>query len=180
MSDLISRSELIKHFEAIQQQENVVGLEFIAMIDEIKEQPTAYDVDKVVGELKIIKEDALAEYNMGEYNLDNNIGNSIAENYRKDMNEGKCFAYDEAIEIVKQEAEQYNNGWVPCSVELPPQPVENPIFDNKPLELYLVSVKNADYPIRAFWNGKFFTDGWSKVDVIAWQPLQKPYHPKGE
>ena len=102
MSDLISRSELIKHFEAIQQQENVVGLEFIAMIDEIKEQPTAYDVDKVVEKLKIIKEDALAEYSMGEYNLDNNIGNSIAENYRKDMNEGKCFAYDEAIEIVKQ------------------------------------------------------------------------------
>ena len=51
MSDLISRSELIKHFEAIQQQENVVGLEFIAMIDEIKEQPTAYDIDKVVEEL---------------------------------------------------------------------------------------------------------------------------------
>ena len=102
MSDLISRSELIKHFEAIQQQENVVGLEFIAMIDEIKEQPTAYDVNKVVEEIKTLKEDALAEYNMGEYNLDNNIGNSIAENYRKDMNEGKCFAYDEVIEIVKQ------------------------------------------------------------------------------
>ena len=51
MSDLISRSELIKHFEAIQQQENVVGLEFVAMIDEIKEQPTAYDIDKVVEEL---------------------------------------------------------------------------------------------------------------------------------
>ena len=69
------------------------------MIDAV---PTAYDIDKVVEELKVIKEDALAEYNMGEYNLDNNIGNSIAENYRKDMNEGKCFAYDEAIEIVKQ------------------------------------------------------------------------------
>ena len=53
MSDLISRSELIKHFEAIQQQENVVGLEFIAMIDEIKEQPTAYDVDKVIEELEL-------------------------------------------------------------------------------------------------------------------------------
>ena len=53
MSDLISRSELIKHFEAIQQQENVVGLEFIAMIDEIKEQPTAYDVDKVVEKLEL-------------------------------------------------------------------------------------------------------------------------------
>ena len=70
----------------------------------------AYPVDKVVKELKGLKEDALAEYNIGEYNIDNNIGNSIAENYRKDMNEGKCFAYDEAIEIVKQggvsEAEQ--------------------------------------------------------------------------
>lgn len=62
---------------------------------------TAYDIDKVVEELKAIKEDALAEYNMGEYNLDNNIGNSIAENYRKDMNEGRCFAYDDAIKIVK-------------------------------------------------------------------------------
>ena len=30
------------------------------------------------------------------------MGKRISENYRKDMNEGKCFAYDEAIEIVKQ------------------------------------------------------------------------------
>ena len=51
MSDLISRRELIKHFEAIQQEEHCVGLEFIAMIDEIKGQPTAYDIDKVVKEL---------------------------------------------------------------------------------------------------------------------------------
>lgn len=53
MSDLISRSALIKHFEAIQQQENVVGLEFVAMIDEIKEQPTAYSVDKVIEDLEL-------------------------------------------------------------------------------------------------------------------------------
>ena len=59
-------------------------------------------LDKIVEEIKTLKEEALGEYNMGEYNLDNNIGNSISENYRKDMNEGKCFAYDEAIEIVKQ------------------------------------------------------------------------------
>ena len=53
MSDLISRRELIKHFEAIQQEENVVGLVFVAAIDEIKGQPTAYDVDKVVKELEL-------------------------------------------------------------------------------------------------------------------------------
>lgn len=84
-----------------------------------------------------------------------------------------------AVEIVEQAAAEDNNGWIPCSKELPPQPKENPIFDSKPLELYLVTEKYADYPIRAFWNGKFFTDGWSKVDVLAWQPLPEPYT-KGE
>lgn len=69
-------------------------------------------------------------------------------------------------------------GWIPCSEELPPQPKENPIFENKPLELYLVSEKYADYPLRAFWNGKFFTDGWGKLDVLAWMPLPEKY--KGE
>lgn len=82
-----------------------------------------------------------------------------------------------AIKIVEEQPKA--GEWIPCSVALPQQPEENPIFDNKPLELYLVSVKNADYPIRAFWNGKFFTDGWSKVDVIAWQPLPQPFQ-KGE
>ena len=77
--------------------------ETIEMLEKALENSRqAYSVDKVVEEIKTLKEEALGEYNMGEYNLDNNIGNSIAENYRKDMNEGKCFAYDEAIEIVKQ------------------------------------------------------------------------------
>lgn len=81
---------------------------------------------------------------------------------------------------VKKFAEEYNDGWIPCSKELPPQPKENPLFENKPLELYLVTLKNQDYPFRAFWNGKFFTDGWGKVNAIAWQPLPAPYQMKGE
>ena len=52
MSDLISRSELIKHFETIQSQEDAVGLYFVAIIDEIKKQPSAYDIDKVAEELE--------------------------------------------------------------------------------------------------------------------------------
>ena len=85
----------------------------------------------------------------------------------------------ESIEIVKQLTEEYNNGWIPCSEELPPQPEENTLFDNKPLELYLVSM-GSGYPWRAFWNGEFFTDGWSKVEPKAWQPLPPDYQPKGE
>ena len=76
--------------------------ETIEMLEKALENSRqAYSVDKVVEKIKILKEEALGEYNMGEYNLDNNIGNSISENYRKDMNEGRCFAYDDAIEIVK-------------------------------------------------------------------------------
>ena len=113
MSDLISRSALIDalkvHFDSCFREDgellysdHICTSNVVDLIKLVENQPTAYSVDKVVEELNIIKEDALAEYNIGEYNLDNNIGNSISENYRKDMNEGKCFAYDEAIEIVKQ------------------------------------------------------------------------------
>lgn len=67
MSDLISRRELIKHFEAIQQQENVVGLVFVAAIDEIKGQPTAYDVGKVVEELNKLDVQAIKRYKGGTF-----------------------------------------------------------------------------------------------------------------
>ena len=65
--------------------------------------------------------------------------------------------------------------WIPVSERLPDEPKENPIFEGEKIELYLVTVKGADYPFRAFWNGKFFTDGWSKADVTAWRPLPEPY-----
>ena len=114
MNDLISKSTLIDalkvHFDSCFREDGELlysdhictSDDVVDLIKLVENQPTAYSVDKVVEELKIIKEDALAEYNIGEYNLDNNIGNSISENYRKDMNEGRCFAYDDAIEIVKQ------------------------------------------------------------------------------
>lgn len=66
-------------------------------------------------------------------------------------------------------------GWIPVVERTPEKPKENPLYDNKPLELYLVSVKNTDCVIRAFWNGATFTDGWEKLDVLAWMPLPEPY-----
>lgn len=101
--------------------------------------------------------------------------NQLAEEYAKDT-------YVQTIDVAELvgNPEQLNSGWIPCERELPPQPKENPLFDNKPLELYLVSDSFADYPFRAFWNGKFFADGFSSVDVIAWQPLPVPYQPKGD
>lgn len=68
-------------------------------------------------------------------------------------------------------------GWIPVEERLPKTPEVNPLFDSKPLELYLVAIKNSDYAFRAFWNGVTFTDGWSKLYVIAWMPLPEPYEP---
>ena len=74
--------------------------------------------------------------------------------------------------------EHMNGGWIPVEDHLPGEPKENPVFDDKPLELYLVDM-GGSYPLRAFWNGKQFTDGWSVLNVIAWRPLPEPYCPEG-
>lgn len=86
----------------------------------------------------------------------------------------------ELKEILEKVEEEYGDGWILCSEQLPPQPKENPVFDNKPLELYLVSNEISDYSFRAFWNGKFFTDGFGDVKAIAWQPLPPVFKAESE
>lgn len=88
-------------------------------------------------------------------------------------------AWSDAIDRVRARLENFfkekeNDGWISVEERLPEDPKENPVFDNKPLELYLVDI-GGGYPLRAFWNGKQFTDGWSILKVIAWRPLPEPY-----
>lgn len=83
-----------------------------------------------------------------------------------------------SAENMERSSAYYNGGWIPVSERMPEKPTKNPEFDNKPLELYLVSVKNTKYPFRAFWNGENFTDGWCKVNATAWIPLPEPYKVK--
>lgn len=65
---LIDADALIKRFETIQKQEQAIGLDFVAIIDEIKEQQTAYDVDKVVKELEERKQEYLGSFVLHENN----------------------------------------------------------------------------------------------------------------
>ena len=71
-----------------------------------------------------------------------------------------------------------NDGWIPVEERLPEMPKENPEFEGKKLELYLVTVRGTKYPFRAFWNGSDFTDGWTRCNVTAWCPLPDPYRPE--
>ena len=85
-------------------------------------------------------------------------------------------AWEHCLDRVEYIIRKYmNDGWIPVEERLPEEPKENPEFEGKKIELYLVAVKGTKYPFRAMWNGKFFTDGWSKCNVIAWRPLPEPY-----
>ena len=123
MSDLISRSELLKAFNNKNVQitfdlpvEEVLGedvdLDDFAMlvqdaiqaykkmaIDTIKNQPTAYDIDKVVEELK--KELSLADKEKERCTDENNLQFDYAKGYASGIST--------AIEIVKQCGVQSGN-----------------------------------------------------------------------
>ena len=88
-------------------------------------------------------------------------------------------ALDKSIEIVNQEAEQYNNGWIPCS-----EPPENDRY-------VLLSFENFSVPMVGRYeedeNGGAFYVGdddetcvSQDMFVNAWMNLPAPYQPKGE
>ena len=98
---------------------------------------------------------------------------------KKTCNKEKCdtkelcriCVVDDAIEIVKQEADQYNNGWIPCSERLP-----------KYGEVVMCSCTNGGITISCITH-KGVTPSKSvrfgQHSVIAWQPLPKSFQ-KGE
>ena len=87
---LIDADALIKRFETIQKQEQAIGLDFVAIIDEIKEQQTAYDVDKVVKELEEKKEEV------------QRMKNTCVALSDLEVCDIENVTYERAIEIVKQ------------------------------------------------------------------------------
>ena len=71
--------------------------------------------------------------------------------------------------VAEQLAEEYNNGWIPCSERLPE--VEADV---------LVSLRSLDVytGFRANTEGCFYVEGEGYVEfenVLAWQPLLEPY-----
>lgn len=62
---LIDADALIKHFETIQKQEDAIGLDFVAITDEIKEQPIAYNPERVVEQLKAVSYERYGNDGMG-------------------------------------------------------------------------------------------------------------------
>lgn len=85
---------------------------------------------------------------------------------------GQLMTYQRVIEIVNQLAEEYNNGWIPCSERLP-----------KCGEVVMCSCTNSGITISCIThNGVKPSKSvrFGQHSVIAWQPLPQSFHPKGE
>lgn len=66
--------------------------------------------------------------------------------------------------------------WIPVSERLPKESEYRngnryKFMDSNELVPLLVCCKDTEIPFRAFYDGKNWGDGWSKVDVICWMPL---------
>ena len=90
MGDLISRSELIKEIDKYCGIQSYLVSENVREI--IKNQPTAYDIDKVVEELETKENEAILKAP--------NTSDLQNPDYQKWMM--KSYGFKEAIEIVKQ------------------------------------------------------------------------------
>lgn len=107
------------------------------------------------------------------------------------------FAIEQAIFFVEEVAEEYNNGWIPCSERLPDEKErEHTVYDAITLaevdverqmesDLVNVTVKDCDSD-KVFTsddctvNGEWVNYNCYPFEIIAWQPLPEPYQQKGE
>ena len=99
------------------------------------------------------------------------------------MYTGERIAFGDAIEIVKQEAEKYNNGWIPCSERLPKvEDLHEKRLDN--YTCYLIQrrcgIMDVAHYIKVYGESYFEANSIKIIDVVAWKNLPAPYQPKGE
>ena len=93
------------------------------------------------------------------------------------MYKGERIAFGDAIEIVKQEAEKYNNGWIPCSERLPED--KQTCLVTARIYFTPAHVDEIDNYIGVGIDTYSKQFGWLGTEPIAWQQLPEPYQPKG-
>lgn len=88
------------------------------------------------------------------------------------------YDHQKAIQEWEDYCKEYNNGWIPCSERLPEEYGEYLVWwtDITGKRYYEIT----EYEPENGWIGDIPQAVEGKYNVIAWQPLPKPYQPKGE
>lgn len=85
---------------------------------------------------------------------------------------GKYTAFNQAIDIVQEVAEEYNGGWIPCSERLP---------ENDSICIVTVEYPNNETVVDYGWFDRIGIcwyvgmQEFRTSNIIAWQPLPEPY-----
>ena len=119
-------------------------------------------IEKIIEKLEEYRDENLVEH-------DSEMANHCKQDCN-DVNDCTLCVWNKAIEIVKQEAEQYNNGWIPCSERLPEE-------NSNVIACFAHGLVTE----LTFYDGLFHgIYEYTTSVIIAWQPLPAPYQPKGE
>ena len=130
-------------------------------------------IEKLENELKLADEEKLrcARENPLQFDSAKGYANGVAN----------------SIEIVKQEAEQYNNGWIPCSERLPDNDKKEYIVQKTNGFIYILGFTKDAYKLSRYdfaeYKGKkkqLFYDydseyGYTEWECEAWRPLPEPF-----
>ena len=109
----------------------------------------------------------LAEWaDANEYEVPINLGDTLREAAEKRVAELETAQRWISVEERLPTVSEYRNGDKFKSM------------DSNELVPLLVCCDDTEIPFRAFYDGKNWGDGWSKLEVTHWQPL--PLAPKGE
>lgn len=109
-------------------------------------------IEKLIGRLK---------YKLGDVNFEKDT-QEVNESYF----DGLAYAYGDVINTINQLAEEYKNGWIPCS------------SGNFSTSEVLVCKEDGTIDFDVF---DFMDEDWKfnskhhKNKVIAWMPLPQPY-----
>lgn len=76
--------------------------------------------------------------------------------------------FEDIVQEVSEESEEYKNGWIPVSERLPEKGGS-----------YIVCSENKKVYL-AYYCKNSVVPHWSRGKIIAWQPLPEPYQPKEE
>lgn len=100
------------------------------------------------------------------------------ENARFDQCDAIKFAYGSAKEIVQKVAEEYNDGWIPCSERLPSKEEFIKSYIGKMYGAeFIVMIEGANRPTTLYYtlDGMWKNDYGEFHKVIAWRLLPEPY-----